>query len=230
MTSKTPARVAEDVDENTLSYAEIKALATGNPLIKEKMDLDIEVTKLKMLEGNYKSNLYSLEDKIIKTYPREIEKYKKLIEGAKSDIDRTRPQGTGDNKFTFIKIGDEIITDRKLAGDKILEAVKGVKLRDKKLIGEYRGFPIEVTYNFLTNEHNFNLKGSNNHYGDLGQNRDGNITRMDNVLERIPDSLKRFEEKLEATKEQIEIAKEEVNKPFDKAEELKKQDNKTHRN
>nr|WP_306816143.1 helicase-related protein [Clostridium tepidum] len=221
MTSKTPARVAEDVDENTLSYAEIKALATGNPLIKEKMDLDIEVTKLKMLEGNYKSNLYSLEDKIIKTYPREIEKYKKLIEGAKRDIDRTSPQGTGDNKFTSIKIGDEVITDRKLAGDKILEAVKGVKLGDKKLIGEYRGFPIEVTYNFLTNEHNFNLKGSNNHYGDLGQNRDGNITRMDNVLERIPDSLKRFEEKLEATKEQIEIAKEEVKKPFDKAEELK---------
>lgn len=221
MTSKTPARVAEDVDENTLSYAEIKALATGNPLIKEKMDLDIEVTKLKMLEGNYKSNLYSLEDKIIKTYPREIEKYKKLIEGAKSDIDRTRPQGTGDNKFTSIKICDEVITDRKLAGDKILEAVKGVKLGDKKLIGEYRGFPIEVTYNFLTNEHNFNLKGSNNHYGDLGQNRDGNITRMDNVLERIPDSLKRFEEKLEATKEQIEIAKEEVKKPFDKAEELR---------
>lgn len=221
MTSKTPARVAEDVDENTLSYAEIKALATGNPLIKEKMDLDIEVTKLKMLEGNYKSNLYSLEDKIIKTYPREIEKYKKLIEGAKRDIDRTSPQGTGDNKFTSIKIGDEVITDRKLAGDKILEAVKGVKLGDKKLIGEYRGFPIEVTYNFLTNEHNFNLKGSNNHYGDLGQNRDGNITRMDNVLEKIPDSLKRFEEKLEATKEQIEIAKEEVKKPFDKAEELR---------
>lgn len=221
MTSKTPARVAEDVDENTLSYAEIKALATGNPLIKEKMDLDIEVTKLKMLEGNYKSNLYSLEDKIIKTYPREIEKYKKLIEGAKRDIDRTSPQGTGDNKFTSIKIGDEVITDRKLAGDKILEAVKGVKLGDKKLIGEYRGFPIEVTYNFLTNEHNFNLKGSNNHYGDLGQNRYGNITRMDNVLEKIPDSLKRFEEKLEATKEQIEIAKEEVKKPFDKAEELR---------
>lgn len=221
MTSKTPARVAEDVDENTLSYAEIKALATGNPLIKEKMDLDIEVTKLKMLEGNYKSNLYSLEDKIIKTYPREIERYEKLIEGAKSDIARIKPQGTGDNKFTSIKVGEEVITDRKLAGDKILEAIKGVKLGDKKIVGDYRGFPIEVTYNFLTNQHNFNLKGSNNHYGDLGENRDGNITRMDNVLERIPDSLKRFEEKLEATKEQIEIAKEEVKKPFDKAEELK---------
>lgn len=118
MTSKTPARVAEDVDENTLSYAEIKALATGNPLIKEKMDLDIEVTKLKMMEGNYKSNLYSLEDKIIKTYPREIEKYEKLIEGAKKDIERTEPQGTGDNKFTSIKITDEEIKDRKVAGDK----------------------------------------------------------------------------------------------------------------
>lgn len=221
MTSKTPARVAEDVDENTLSYAEIKALATGNPLIKEKMDLDIEVTKLKMLEGNYKSNLYSLEDKIIKTYPREIEKYEKSIEGAKKDIARTEPQGTGDNKFTSIKIGDEEIKDRKIAGDKILEAIKGIKLRDKKVIGEYRGFPIEVTYSVITNEHNFNLKGSNNHYGDLGQNRDGNITRMDNVIDKIPDSLKRFEERLVATKEQFEIAKEEVKKPFDKAEELK---------
>ena len=226
MTSKTPARVAEDVDENTLSYAEIKALATGNPLIKEKMDLDIEVTKLKMLEGNYKSNLYSLEDKIIKTYPREIEKYEKLIEGAKKDIARTEPQGIGDNKFTSIKIADELIKDRKLAGDKILEAVKGVKLGDKKVIGQYRGFPIEVTYNIITNEHNFNLKGSNNHYGELGQNRDGNITRMDNVIDKIPDSLKRFEEKLVGTKEQFEIAKEEVKKPFDKAEELK---NKTAR-
>jgi len=221
MTSKTPARVAEDVDENTLSYAEIKALATGNPLIKEKMDLDIEVTKLKMMEGNYKSNLYSLEDKIIKTYPREIEKYEKLIEGAKKDIARTEPQGTGDNKFTSIKIADEEIKDRKIAGDKILEAIKGIKLRDKKIIGEYRGFPIEVTYSVITNEHNFNLKGSNNHYGDLGQNRDGNITRMDNVIDKIPDSLKRFEERLVATKEQFEIAKEEVKKPFDKVEELK---------
>jgi hypothetical protein len=221
MTSKTPARVAEDVDENTLSYAEIKALATGNPLIKEKMDLDIEVTKLKMMEGNYKSNLYSLEDKIIKTYPREIERYEKLIEGAKKDIARIEPQAAGDNKFTFIKIGDELIKDRKEAGDKILEAVKGIKLNDKKVIGEYRGFPIEITYNIITNEHNFNLKGANNHYGDLGQNRDGNITRMDNVLEKIPDSLKQFEEKLLATKEQLEIAKEEVKKPFDKEEELK---------
>ena len=221
MTSKTPARVAEDVDENTLSYAEIKALATGNPLIKEKMDLDIEVTKLKMMEGNYKSNLYNLEDKIIKTYPREIERYEKLIEGAKKDIARIEPQATGDNKFTFIKIGDELIKDRKEAGYKILETVKGIKLNDKKVIGEYRGFPIEVTYNIITNEHNFNLKGANNHYGDLGQNRDGNITRMDNVLEKIPDSLKRFEEKLLATKEQLEIAKEEVKKPFDKEEELK---------
>ena len=221
MTSKTPARVAEDVDENTLSYAEIKALATGNPLIKEKMDLDIEVTKLKMMEGNYKSNLYSLEDKIIKTYPREIEKYEKLIEGAKKDIARTEPQGTGDNKFTSIKIADEEIKDRKIAGDKILEAIKGIKLRDKKVIGEYRGFPIEVTYSIITNEHNFNLKGTNNHYGDLGQNRDGNITRMDNVIDKIPDNLKKFEERLVATKEQFEIAKEEVKKPFDKAEELK---------
>lgn len=108
MTSKTPVRVAEDMDESSLNYAEIKALATGNPLIKEKMDLDNEVTKLKMLETNYKSNRYKLEDKVAKTYPQEIRRLEKRIDEMTRDIARAEPLGTGDNRFTSITIGDKV--------------------------------------------------------------------------------------------------------------------------
>lgn len=117
MTSKTPVRVAEDVDESSLNYAEIKALATGNPKIKKKMDLDNEVTKLKMLEANYKSNRYRLEDKISKTYPEEIARLEKQIEAVKSDIDNAEPLGIGENKFTSITLNGDVITDKKIAGE-----------------------------------------------------------------------------------------------------------------
>ena len=226
MTSKTPARVAEDVDENTLSYAEIKALATGNPLIKEKMDLDIEVTKLKMLEANYKSNLYSLEDKILKTYPRDIEKYENLLKGAKHDVDNTvqvAKNEKGEKEFPGMvinKAGGRIF-DKKVASEKLLDAIKDIGVYDKKVIGEYRGFYIEASYNFITNQHVFNLQGENNHYGEFGADALGNIQRMDNVIDKIPETIKKFEEKLEGTKEQFETAKEEVKKPFEKADELK---------
>ena len=117
MTSKTPVRVAEDVDESSLNYAEIKALATGNSKIKKKMDLDNEVTKLKMLEANYKSNRYRLEDKISKTYPEEIARLEKQIEAVKSDIDNAEPLGIGENKFTSITLNGDVITDKKIAGE-----------------------------------------------------------------------------------------------------------------
>ena len=126
MTSKTPVRVAEDVDESSLNYAEIKALATGDPKIKEKMDLDNEVTKLKMLEANYKSNRYRLEDKVVKTYPQEITRTEKLIEAVKNDIENAQPQGSGENKFTSITIKGETIQDKKVAGEKLLEVIKTV--------------------------------------------------------------------------------------------------------
>lgn len=227
MTSKTPARVAEDVDESTLSYAEIKALATGNPLIKEKMDLDIEVTKLKMLESNYRSNLYSLEDKILKTYPKEIKNLESRIDGAKKDISNTKKVPTnekGEKQFTGMivnKYSSVPILDKKVAAEELLKAIKDVGINDKKVIGSYRGFFIEASYNFMTNQHTFNLQGANSHYGDFGADALGNIQRMDNVIDKIPETLKRFEEKLIGTKEQFEIAKEEVKKPFDKADELK---------
>lgn len=227
MTSKTPVRVAEDVDESSLSYAEIKALATGDPKIKEKMDLDNEVTKLKMLEANYKSNRYRLEDKVAKTYPEEIARTEKLIEAVKKDIADVEPQGEGENiqrtdtKFTSITIKGEKITDKKLAGEKLLEAIKSVKINESKIIGKYRNMDLEVSYNFFTNAHDFSLNGAAKHSGELGTSADGNITRLDNVLEKMPEKLKRLEEKLASTKEQFENAKEELKKPFEKADELK---------
>ena len=221
MTSKTPVRVAEDVDESSLNYAEIKALATGDPKIKEKMDLETQVTKLKMLEANFKSNRYRLEDKIAKNYPEEITRTEKLIEAVKKDMADVEPQGEGENKFTSITILGEKITDKKLAGEKLLEAIKTVKINESKIIGKYRNMDLEVSYNFFTNSHDFSLNGAAKHSGELGTSADGNITRLDNVLEKMPEKLKRLEEKLTSTKEQLENAKEELKKPFEKADELK---------
>ena len=221
MTSKTPVRVAEDVDESSLNYAEIKALATGDPKIKEKMDLDNEVTKLKMLEANYKSNRYRLEDKVAKNYPEEIARTEKLIEAVKKDIVSVEPKAEGEEKFTSITIAGEKITDKKLAGEKLLEAISKVKINESKVIGKYRNMDLEVSYNFFTNEHNFSLNGAAKHLGELGTSADGNITRLDNALEKMPEKLKRLEEKLFSTKEQLENAKEELQKPFEKADELK---------
>lgn len=221
MTSKTPVRVAEDVDESSLNYAEIKALATGDPKIKEKMDLDNEVTKLKMLEANYKSNRYRLEDKVAKNYPEEISRTEKLIEAVKKDIEDVEAKAEGEEKFASITIGGEKILDKKLAGEKLLEAISKVKINESKVIGKYRNMDLEVSYNFFTNEHNFSLNGAAKHSGELGTSADGNITRLDNALEKMPERLKRLEEKLISTKEQLENAKEELEKPFEKADELK---------
>lgn len=221
MTSKTPVRVAEDVDESSLNYAEIKALATGDPKIKEKMDLDNEVTKLKMLEANYKSNRYRLEDKVAKNYPEEIARTEKLIEAVKKDMANVEPKAEGEEKFTSITIKDERIFDKKIAGEKLLEAIKTVKINESKMIGKYRNMDLEVSYNFFTNVHDFSLNGAAKHSGELGTSADGNIIRLDNAIEKMPEKLNRLEEKLISTKEQLENAKEELKKPFEKADELK---------
>ena len=221
MTSKTPVRVAEDVDESSLNYAEIKALATGDPKIKEKMDLDNEVTKLKMLEANYKSNRYRLEDKVSKTYPEEIARIEKLIEAVKRDITLVEPQGEGENRFTSLTIHGKKIMDKKEAGERLLEAIKNVKVNESKVIGQYRNLDLEVSYNIFTNEHTFSLNGASKTIGELGVSADGNITRLDNAIDKLPEKLSYLEEKLVSTKEQLQNALEELEKPFEKAEELK---------
>lgn len=190
MTSKTPVRVAEDVDEASLSYSEIKALATGNPLIKEKMDLDNEVTKLKMLEANYKSNKYKLEDKVNKIYPQSILKTEMEIKAVKEDIVSVEKLGEGDSKFTSISLGENKILDKKEAGEKLLEEIKKVKINDNKVIGKYRNLDLQVSYNFMTNTHTFKLLGKAEYFGEFSNSTDGNITRLDNAIEKCLQDLR----------------------------------------
>lgn len=221
MTSKTPVRVAEDVDESSLSYAEIKALATGNPLIKEKMDLDNEVTKLKMLEANYKSNQYRLEDKILKSYPNEMTRLENLIDNVKQDSVVVEPKALGDEKFTSLTLDNHRYTDKKDAGEALLESVKSVGIRDSKVIGKYRNFDLEASYDSFHNLYKFTLQGKAKHQGEFGVSADGNIQRLDNVLDKMGERLQTLQDKLEATKDQLITAKVEAQKPFEKATELK---------
>lgn len=259
MTSKTPVRVAEDVDEATLNYAEIKALATGNPLIREKMDLDVEVSKLKMLESNFKSNLYKMEDKVAKVYPKEIESLKEKTENLKKDIEKVEPYGDekaakteeytqtafgniGENnkeketegmadketvsKFTSLTLNGRKYTDKKQAGEFLINRIKGIKKSEdfrfeEVKIGEYRNFDLFVYYDSFSNQYKFNLKGEESHYGEFGTDEIGNITRMDNVLDKLPERLEQTLGKLEDTKKQFEIAKLEVEKKFPQADLLR---------
>lgn len=257
MTSKTPVRVAEDVDEATLNYAEIKALATGNPLIREKMDLDVEVSKLKMLESNFKSNLYKMEDKVAKVYPKEIENLKEKIENLKKDIEKVEPyrdekiakteeyaqttlENIGENKketegkadketlskFTSLTLSGRKYTDKKQAGEFLINRIKGIKKLDdfrfeEVKIGEYRNFELLAYYDSFSNQYKFNLKGEENHYGEFGTDGIGNITRMDNVLDRLPERLEQTLGKLDETQKQLETAKLEIQKKFPQADLLK---------
>ena len=221
MTSKTPVRIAEDVDESSLSYAEIKALATGNPLIKEKMDLDLEVNKLSMLEANYKSNLYSLEDKILNHFPQKIEEEERIINNMKVDIERVEIRPDTENKFTSITLNGEKITDKKIAGASLLMAMSSVKTDTPTKIGEYRGFTLYSYYDTFSKVYKGILEYKGKHFTDFGNDSLGNIQRLDNLLDKIPDRLKDRETKLQEIKENFERAKEEVKRPFEKADILK---------
>ncbi|HEO2680960.1 TPA: DEAD/DEAH box helicase family protein [Streptococcus agalactiae] len=232
MTSKTPVRVAEDVDEATLNYAEIKALATSNPLIKEKMDLDVEVSKLKMLESNFKSNLYKMEDKVVKFYPKEIDRLKGKIEDIREDIKNTEPyrevskNTKEENKFTSLTIDEKKYTDKKIAGEFLLNKIKGLKINGEMdrggiKVGKYRNFDLSIKYDSFFNKYNFILKGKEDYTGEFGTDELGNITRMDNILDKLPERLEDNISKLKDTEEQFQIAKLEVQKTFPQAELLK---------
>ena len=222
MTSKTPVRVAEDVDESALNYAEIKALATGNPLIKEKMDLDMEVNKLALLEANYKSNLYRLEDKILKFYPDAISETETKIQNIEKDLKIIEPLEAGENKFTFIKIDGKVITDKKEAGIQLLKKIKSIGAVDKKNeIAEYRGFKVSTYFSTYDNKYKLSLKGNAEYFAEFGADPNGNILRMDNLIEKIPEIKKDFENKLTTYQEELNNAKEEVVKPFQQEKILK---------
>ena len=220
MTSKSPVRSCEDIDETALSYAEIKMLATGNPHIKEKMDLDIQVQKLRLLKSSFLSEKYALEDKIIKFYPQEIARRTDVIAGLKSDIERVAEHPKpSDETFVGMTVKGAFYSEKADAGNAILEACKAMTNPEPIPLGEYRGFTMELY--FEAREYKVRLKGELGYPVTLGTDTFGNITRLDNALEGLPKRLEMNEMELDNLKKQFETAKVDVERPFPQEEELK---------
>lgn len=222
MTSKSPVRSAEDIDETALSYAEIKMLATGNPHIKEKMDLDIQVQKLRLYKSNYLSEKYALEDKILKYYPQEIARLTASVEGYTADIEiaKSHPKEVAD-KFVGMVINGFNFTEKAEAGQVLIEACKAKTTPEPTPLGEYRGFNMELAFDTFTREYAVKLKGNITHSATLGTDVYGNITRIDNVIDNLEIRLNQAKADLDNIKKQLETAKIEVEKPFAQEEELK---------
>ena len=221
MTSKSPVRTAEDIDDTALSYAEIKMLATGNPYIKEKMDMDIQVNKLKMLKSYYLSQKYDLEDKIIKFYPQEIALQTARIKGLKADLEiqKTHPKEI-DGKFVGMTIQGTEYKDKAEAGKAIIEFCKTKTNADTEILGEYRGFKMEIEFNQYERAYVVTLRENSSYHITLGTDIHGNITRLDNAIDGIESRLDKAEEQLANTQAQLETAKVEVEKPFAQEDEL----------
>lgn len=218
MTSKCPVRSCEDVDEATLTYAEVKALATGNPYIKEKMDLDIQVTKLKLLKASHSSQMYRLQDDIANTYPVKIQKLNEIIAGLKADL-KTYKENISDE--FIMKVGEKEFTEKKEAGEALLKECNKKNGIDMEIsVGSYKGFRLKVKYDYFERAYILNLKGKINHYVELGHSDIGNITKINNTLENIQVKLDERINELEIAKNNLEKAKIEVNTPFPKEQEL----------
>ena len=222
MTSKSPVRSADDVDEQALSYAEIKALCAGNPHIKEKMDLDIDVARLKLLKANHLSQRYALEDKILKEIPQRIASLEQRIAGYQKDIEHaevnTHPNEDG---FSPMVIQGMTFTDKKAAGSEILAVCKSMTSPEAIPLGSYRGFEMELLFDTFSKEYKIKLKNELRHTVTLGTDIFGNIQRLDNMITAFPERKKTCENQLENEKQQLENAKAEVDKPFAHEEELK---------
>ena len=222
MTSKSPVRSCEDVDEAALTYAEVKALATGNPYIKEKMDLDIQVSRLKLMKANHTSQIYRLEDNIAKNYPKQIEILQERIRGFQTDMETVRKNLPADKENFSMKVGNRIFTDKKEAGTAILAMCQEMdSLQQMVEIGEYAGMRMKVTFDSFNRKFVMSLKGELSHSFELGSDAFGNITRLHNVLDGMAGKLSEAETKLNNVTHQLETAKMEVQKPFPAEEELK---------
>ena len=222
MTSKSPVRSAEDIDETALSYAEIKMLATGNPYIKEKMDLDIQVQKLKMLKSNFLSEKYGLEDKVIKFYPQQIAYLKSRVEGLTKDVEtaKLRPKPIDEQPLGMMVSGVSY-SEKAEAGQAIINACKSMNSPDAIPLGEYRGFQMELYFDTVQRNYVVKLKGETSRDVPLGDDAHGNIVRIDNGIERFEEALADTKNSLENTEKQFETAKQEIEKPFAKEEELR---------
>ena len=222
MTSKSPVRSAEDIDETALSYAEIKMLATGNPYIKEKMDLDIQVQKLKMLKSNFLSEKYGLEDKVIKFYPQQIAYLKSRVEGLTTDVETAKlhPKPIDEQPLGMMVSGVSY-SEKSEAGQAIINTCKSMNSPDAIPLGEYRGFQMELYFDTVQRNYVVKLKGETSRDVPLGDDSHGNIVRIDNGIERFEEALADTKNSLENTEKQFETAKQEIEKPFAKEEELR---------
>ncbi len=228
MTSKSPLRSAEDIDETSLSYAEVKALATGNPLIKEKMDLDIQVSKLKLFKANHLIQRYALEDRLLKYYPQQIKITEQRIACYENDFPLYEKNKTlefdgvdaEDSKFAGMTIEGIHYNEKAKAGAAILEACKQISIPELRELGNYMGFPILLGFDSFKKEYQITLRGALSHTVSLGTDIHGNITRLNNLLSEIPKKMEYCKELLKTLNQQMETAKEQVDLPFEKEEEL----------
>ena len=214
MTSKSPVRSCDDVDETALSFAEIKALCAGDPRIKERMDLDVEVSRLKLMKADHQSKQYRLEDQLLKYFPEEIEKHKGFIKGFESDLEVLAAHPHPEDGFAGMEIRGDLLTDKENAGAALLDACKEVKTSDPVQIGSYRGFTMLVEFQAWKQEYTLLLKGQMTHRATLGTDPRGNLTRIDNALAQMSQRLEAVKNQLENLYQQQAAAKEEVGKPF----------------
>ena len=221
MTSKSPVRSCDDVDETALSFAEIKALCAGDPRIKERMDLDVEVAKLKLMKADHQSKQYRLEDQLLKYFPEEIEKHKGFIKGFESDLEVLAAHTHPEDGFAGMEIRGDLLTDKENAGAALLDACKEVKTSDPVQIGNYRGYAMSVEFSAWKQEYTLLLKGQMTHRATLGTDPRGNLTRIDNALAQMPQRLEAAKAQLDNLYQQQAAAKEEVGKPFLYEEELR---------
>jgi N12 class adenine-specific DNA methylase len=228
MTSKSPVRSAEDIDETALSYAEVKALATGNPYIREKMDLDIQVSKLKLLKANHLSQRYALEDRLLKHYPQQIKSTEERIAGYEKDLalyehhsaSKSVEDGTEDSKFPGMTVKGVLYTEKAKAGAAILEACKQMTSPEPQEFGSYMGFSMLFSFDSFNKQYQITLRGALSHTATLGTDIHGNITRLNNALAEIPKKLEYCREQLKTLRQQMETAKEQIDIPFEKEQEL----------
>ena len=221
MTSKSPVRSADDLDETALSYAEIKALCAGDPRIKEKMDLDVDVARLKLLKANHQSQQYKLEDNLLKHFPEKAEHLKSCIKGFEKDIQTVSEHPHPHDSFAGMTVRGDNLTDKENAGAALLDSLKEVNGLEPLKIGSYRGFEMFLSLENFGQTYSLTLKGEMSHKVELGKDARGNLTRIDNALNNIPNRLKAAENELESINKQMESAKSELGKPFPQEEELR---------
>ena len=221
MTSKSPVRSCDDVDETALSFAEIKALCAGDPRIKERMDLDVEVSKLKLMKADHQSKQYRLEDQLLKYFPEEIEKHKGFIQGFEADLEILAAHPHPEDGFAGMEIRGDVLTDKENAGAALLDACKEVKGSEPVQIGSYRGFTMSVEFSAWKQEYTLLLKGQMTHRASLGTDPRGNLTRIDNALSQMPQRLEATKAQLDNLYQQQAAAKEEVGKPFSYEDDLR---------